>query len=74
MPRAQLFGTPAFLVRELIQSATGWLLAATRRDEALAFFHETQVRQNFSYLRTRFRRSSAAQSSAAFTTVIDIDS
>ena len=61
-PRAQLFGAPAFLIRELIGFTTGWLLAATRRDDALAFFHETQIRQNLSYLRRRFqdRRAPAA--------------
>ncbi len=62
---APLFGAPAFLYRELADSALQWLKAAARNDQVEAFFHESQTRQNLSYLRTRIGEWAARRSSAS---------
>jgi glycosyltransferase involved in cell wall biosynthesis len=57
--RRTLFGVPLFLLKQLAHAAGRWSLATLRRDEADAFYHEMQMRQTFSYLRTRIRSRSA---------------
>jgi GT2 family glycosyltransferase len=57
-PRARWLGAPLFVYRELLTAAVRWLFAAARGDAARAFFHESRVRQAYSYLQTR-RRSGA---------------
>jgi glycosyltransferase involved in cell wall biosynthesis len=58
-------GTSPMVYRELILAAARWLPALLRRDEALAFVHESQVRQLSRYVRTCYRREAAHRSVAA---------
>ena len=53
--RASVFGVPLFLIKQLARSSALWAAAAAKRREAEAFFHESQARQTFAYLRTRLR-------------------
>lgn len=58
---ATLFGVPPFVYRKLVTAGANWLAASVRRDEALAFYHECQVRQLGSYVRTRFKQNAAVR-------------
>ena len=64
---AHLLGAPAFLYRELLQLTVQWLKAAVRGDGTEAFFHESQARQTFTYLRTRIAEWAARRGPAAAT-------
>jgi len=50
-----LFGVPAFLFRQIADELPKWLLASVRRQPALAFKHENNVRFLVSYSRARYR-------------------
>jgi glycosyltransferase involved in cell wall biosynthesis len=50
-----VLGAPAFLYRQLLQSAGRWILAVVRRDGTRAFHCENHCRCLFSYLRERIR-------------------
>jgi GT2 family glycosyltransferase len=55
-PRGRhILGAPAFLYRELLQSAGQWLASAVRRSSSDAFYWENRFRYLFSYLRERRR-------------------
>ena len=54
----KLFGTPAYVYRELLGECRKWLVAAALKRESLAFKHECQVRQLANYIRTRPRTAS----------------
>ena len=53
---ATLFGTPAFVYRDLWGHVVGWLssVAGFRRNDA--FYHETRVLYFASYIWNRYRR------------------
>jgi glycosyltransferase involved in cell wall biosynthesis len=51
----QILGAPAFLYRELLQSAGQWLANTVRRNHGEAFYWENRCRYLFSYLRERRR-------------------
>jgi glucosyl-dolichyl phosphate glucuronosyltransferase len=55
-PPPTFFGTSPLVYRELIVQTARWLLALPGRDEAQAFFHESQLRQTVQYLRTSYRQ------------------
>jgi glycosyltransferase involved in cell wall biosynthesis len=64
-PRGRrVLGAPAFLYRELLQSAGRWLASAVRLDGASAFYWENRCRYLFSYLRER-RRARSRPAAAA---------
>lgn len=54
-----LFGTPAFLYRELISEGRRWLVAAVRRRESLSFQHENHLRYLTSYIHKRYEQNTA---------------
>lgn len=55
-PRGRhIMGAPAFLYRELVQSAGQWLSSVVRRNPGDAFYWENRCRYLFSYLRERHR-------------------
>jgi glycosyltransferase involved in cell wall biosynthesis len=53
--RLTLFGVPAFLFRQVADELRKWLLASFRRQPALAFKSENNVRFLVSYSSTRYR-------------------
>jgi glucosyl-dolichyl phosphate glucuronosyltransferase len=55
-----VFGVPAFLYRQLIESGWHWLSAALRRDATKAFHWENRGRYLFSYIRERWRTRRSA--------------
>jgi glycosyltransferase involved in cell wall biosynthesis len=50
-----LFGVPAFLVRQIADDGRKWMLASFRRQPAVAFRYENNVRFLVSYFSTRYR-------------------
>jgi glycosyltransferase involved in cell wall biosynthesis len=55
-PRGRhIMGAPAFLYRELLQSAGEWVSSVVRRNPGDAFYWENRCRYLFSYLRERRR-------------------
>jgi len=60
-----LFGSPAFVYRELLRSACRWLDAVGRRKDPL--FYTNQLRHVWSYIRTRYtlHREERARGAAA---------
>ncbi|MCP9493822.1 MAG: glycosyltransferase family 2 protein [Pyrinomonadaceae bacterium MAG19_C2-C3] len=56
-----LFGSPAYMYRNLIVEITGWFKAAMRRNESVALHHEVHAREFISYLRKRYEMTKAAR-------------
>jgi glycosyltransferase involved in cell wall biosynthesis len=54
-----LFGVPAFLFRQIADECWKWMLASVRRQPALAFRHENNMRFLVSYSSTRYREERA---------------
>jgi glycosyltransferase involved in cell wall biosynthesis len=50
-----LFGVPGFLFRQIAHQVRRWMLASFRRQPALTFMHENNVRFLVSYISTRYR-------------------
>jgi glycosyltransferase involved in cell wall biosynthesis len=63
----RLFGVPAYLYRQVADQGREWMLASLRREPALAFMHQNNVRFLVNYIRTRSReqRSQHARSAVA---------
>ncbi|MGI9106248.1 MAG: glycosyltransferase [Pyrinomonadaceae bacterium] len=57
-----LFGTPAYIYRELMTDSMRWLAAAARGSESLSLRHESNVRYLASYIRTRYAQEMAKRS------------
>ena len=57
--RRSVFGVPLFLFKQLFEACAQWLAAIVRRNEEEAFFREGQLRQHYTYLRTRLRSRKA---------------
>jgi glucosyl-dolichyl phosphate glucuronosyltransferase len=53
---ATLFGTPAFVYRDLSSHVAGWLWSVARFRWSDAFYHETRVLYFASYIWNRYRR------------------
>jgi glycosyltransferase involved in cell wall biosynthesis len=53
---ATLFGTPAFVYRDLLTHVAGWLSSAARFRWSDTFYHETRVLYFASYIWNRYRR------------------
>jgi glucosyl-dolichyl phosphate glucuronosyltransferase len=51
----QLFGTPAFILRQLVESGLRWAVSLLRFDTNQAFYWENQFRYRWSYVRERYR-------------------
>jgi len=51
-----LFGVPAFLFRQIADEGRKWMLTSFRRQPALAFRHENNMRFLVSYSGTRYRQ------------------
>ena len=56
-----LFGTPAFLCREVIRECLHWSSAALRLNEARTFFHENRVRDLLAYIVANYRQHAASR-------------
>lgn len=56
----QVLGTPAFIWRQLLDSARQWLASMLRLDTVQAFYWENQFRYRWSYVRERYRTHRAA--------------
>jgi GT2 family glycosyltransferase len=50
-----LFGTPAFIFRQLLDSGLRWAASLLRFDTATAFYWENYFRYRWSYVRERYR-------------------
>lgn len=48
-----LFGSPAYIYRNLIKELAGWGKAAVWRNESVALYHEVHAREFISYIRKR---------------------
>ncbi len=61
----RLFGVPAYLYRQVADESRKWMLAALRRQQALSFMYETNVRFLLSYIRTRYVQERAINERSA---------
>lgn len=56
-----LFGSPAYMYRNLVVEITGWLKATMRRNESVALRYEVHARELVSYLRKRYDMTKPAR-------------
>jgi glycosyltransferase involved in cell wall biosynthesis len=61
----RLFGTPAFILRQLLDSGLRWAASLLRFDTVTAFYWENQFRYRWSYVRERYRSRREGQGSSA---------
>jgi GT2 family glycosyltransferase len=67
-PVARVLGVPRFAVRLLAREALAWVVATARRNEAQAFWRETQMRELVGYMlesRARLQQSRQARPAEA---------
>ena len=60
-----LFGVPAYLYRQAADQTRRWALASLRRQEAISFMHENNIRFLISYIRTRYGQERAVTQRSA---------
>jgi glucosyl-dolichyl phosphate glucuronosyltransferase len=64
-----VLGVPAFIYRQLLESAGRWLAATIRRDQTRAFHWENHARYLFSYIRERWRTRRAGAARATLDSI-----
>jgi glucosyl-dolichyl phosphate glucuronosyltransferase len=62
-----LFGTPAFILRQLAESSARWAGSMLRFDTNQAFYWENQFRYRWSYVRERYRTHRGARGRSPLT-------
>ncbi len=64
-----LFGVPAHLYRQMAEQGLKWVRASLRREPALSFMHENNLRFLLSYIRTRYGHERARNECSPITEV-----
>jgi len=60
-----LFGVPAYLYRQTVSQVRMWALASLRRQQAIAFMHENNIRFLVSYIQARYGQERASRQRSA---------
>jgi hypothetical protein len=60
-----LFGMPAFVYRRIGEEAAKWFAATLRRQQAISFMYENNIRFLVNYIRTRYRQERARATRSA---------